>query len=60
MSSTLSEFLDCLNRGANRSLEVLKLLPILLAVATASAVQTRIGKIAFVLLFTLTIGRTLL
>ena len=58
--SSVREFLDGVNAGANRSVEFLKLLPIMVAVATASAVQTRIGKVAFVLLFTLAIGRTVL
>ena len=58
--SSVREFLDGVNAGAKRSVELLKLLPIMVAVATASAVQTRIGKVAFVLLFTLAIGRTVL
>ena len=54
------DFLEGVNSGANRSVELLKLLPIMVAVATASAVQTRIGNVAFVLLFALAIGRTVL
>ena len=54
------DFIEGVNSGANRSVELLKLLPIMVAVATASAVQTRIGKVAFVLLFALAIGRTVL
>ena len=60
MSEAAREFLDGVNTGGKRCVEFLKLLPIAVAVATASALQTRIGKVAFVLLFTLAIGRTVL
>ena len=60
MSESVREFLDGVNDGGKRCVEFLKLLPIAVAVEVAVALQTRTGKIAFVLLFTLAIGRTVL
>jgi len=60
VSDSVREFLDGVNGGADRCVEFLKLLPIAVAVGAAVALQTRIGKVAFVLLFTLTVQRTFL